>query len=211
MAEVRTQADLDQVLREAGLPEGSVVLAAPPDEGAPPPPSGPWVVVPYGHQFVVGGMARNKFRPYASLWSIEDAVDLAVRLVSTPARCTPGGDPEALRARGAATADAINDRVRAGGGAARPTAVGAGDVLDCLEPETAHHLYALGTPFPQRSQPPTAIGGPYHRYEVVQELPGKVMEGVAAPWFGQPGGGAMVVLDAPIRWYVDQGFLVELT
>lgn len=52
--------------------------------------------------------------------------------------------------------------------------------------ETGHHLYALGTPMPG------------------------AMEGVAAPWFEQPGGGAMVVLERPVRWYVDQGYLVEL-
>jgi hypothetical protein len=45
---------------------------------------------------------------------------------------------------------------------------------------------------------------------VLGPLPAGVAEGVAAPWFGQPGGGAKVVLDAPVRRYVDAGLLVEL-
>lgn len=82
-----------------------------------------------------------------------------------------------------------------------------GDQLDCFGLETGHHLYALGTPFHQRSQPPTDAGAPYVTFEVLGPLPPTATEGVAAPWFEQPGGGAMVVLDRPIRWYVDQQIL----
>lgn len=54
------------------------------------------------------------------------------------------------------------------------------------------------------------MGAPYFTFEVSEALPSTVLEGVAAPWFGQPGGAAMVVFDRPIRWYVDQGFLAML-
>jgi hypothetical protein len=88
--------------------------------------------------------------------------------------------------------------------------VGPGDLLDSVGLETVHHVYALGTGFAQRSQPPTDVNAPYFAFEVAKDLPETVNEGVAAPWFGQRGGGPMVVLDRPVRWYVDQGLLVPL-
>lgn len=160
---------------------------------------------------MVGGTSRDQFFAYASVSTFEDAVELAIFLAGTPASTRSAGDSEALRARGAQTAAAMKTRVAEQGGGPAPTGIVAGDLLDCVEPETAHHLYALGTMFGERSQPPTDLGGPCHRYEVIRELPDDVREGVAGPWFGQAGGGAMVVLVRPIRWYVDQGFLVELT
>ena len=54
------------------------------------------------------------------------------------------------------------------------------------------------------------VGREYHRYRVLAELP-EAQEGRAAAWFGQPGGGAMVVAEHPVRWYLDRGYLVEVT
>lgn len=201
---------LAEALSSAGLDQRAVVLAPPPEPESPPPPEGRWLIVPYGSQFVVGAVARAKFAPYGALWSFDDAVSLATRLASTAAASRDVGPTASLRATGEVTARRIRQRTEQRGGSPGPTQVVGGEVFDAVEPETAHHLYAWGTPFSQRSQPPDAIGGSYHQYEVLRDLPGNVQEGRAAPWFGQPGGGSMLVLDRPIRWYVDQGLLVEL-
>jgi hypothetical protein len=204
------QSRLETVLQNADLPPDSVVLAGPPEPGTPPPPEGPWLMLPFGEQYVVGGMSRGAFRAYETLWSFEDALRLAVRLCRTSGVQRPVDDGEGdLQPRGEATADGIRSRAAGRGGRPGTAEVSAGAVLDLVGPETAHHLFALGTPFPQRSQPPTDVGREYHRYEVLQP-PVEAEEGVAAPWFGQPGGGAMVVLGRPVRWYLDQGYLVEL-
>lgn len=196
------------LLERAGLPIGAVVLADS-DPAAPSPPEGPWAVVKSGAQFVVGAVARGRFAPYEALWKTSDAVDLAIRLASSPlsARATEpsAGETES----GRATAAAILARTDARGGQAGPTALQPGELLDVIGLETGHHLYALGTPFPARSQPPSDVGAPYFTFRVAQPLPGTVREGRAAPWFEQPGGGAMVVLDRPIRWYVDNGYLEQ--
>jgi len=62
---------------------------------------------------------------------------------------------------------------------------------------------------PRAGPAPSDVGAAYHRYEVLRPLP-DAQEGLAPAWFEQPGGGAMVVLARPVRWYVDQGLLVEL-
>ena len=80
-------------------------------------------------------------------------------------------------------------------------------MLDFYGAETSHHLFAFGTPFQNRSHPPSDVGAPYFAFEVTEPLPEAVTEGIAVAWFEQPGGGAMVVLDRPIRWYVDHGHL----
>jgi hypothetical protein len=196
---------LERLLADAGLEPGAVVLSdgAP---GSPPPPEGRWAVVRAGAQLVVGAVGRGRFAPYEGLWRLSEAVDLAIRLVRTPLREHDGSTTAELEA-GTRTGAAILERTDARGGAAGPNELQPGDLLDVIGPETGHHLYALGTPFPARSQPPSDVGAPYFALRVVRALPPTVHEGRAAPWFEQPGGGAMVVLDRPLRWYVDQGFL----
>ena len=198
---------LAELLDSAGLPATSVVWAPEPAPGAAAPPDGPWVLVPYGQQTVVGAVGRRTFATYEALWTAEDAVDLAVRLAASPLPVRTASLADDEVAAGQATASAIIARTEGRGGQAGPTAVGPGDVLDVIGPETGHHLYALGTPFPHRSQPPSDVGAPWLTFEVVKHLPPTVLEGRVAPWFEQPGGGAMVVLDRPVRWYVDNGFL----
>ncbi|MBZ5739798.1 TNT domain-containing protein [Nocardioides mangrovi] len=195
-------------LAAAGLPPQSVYVSGPPTPDTPPPPEGPWVVVPWAGGYAVGGLGRGKFAIYAVVPGADETADLVVHLRSTPAPSEPAPSDEVLAEAGAQTARGITARTAERGGAAGPAALTVDDVVDVFGPETGHHLYALGTPYPQRSQPPSDLGD-YHRYRVVRTIP-DAMEGVAAPWFEQPGGGAMVVTERPIRWYVDQGYLVEL-
>lgn len=195
-------------LAAADLPPQSVYVSEPPRPDAPPPPEGPWVIVPWQDGYAVGGLGRGKFAIYAVTPAAEDAAHLVLRLLTTPAPSEPAPPDDVLEAAGAETAERLTSRSASRNGAAGPAQLTEGDVLDVLGPETGHHLYALGTPYPQRSQPPSE-GGEYHRYAVRGGL-SDAQEGVAAPWFEQPGGGAMVVLQHPIRWYVDRGELVEL-
>lgn len=198
------------ILERAALPPGSVVVAdAAPD--AKPPPDGPWAVVRAGAQWVVGGMGRGRFAPYEGLWKLTDALDLAVRLAASPLPVRDGDPSAGELDQGRATGTAILERTTARGGSPGPTALEPGELLDVIGPETGHHLYALGTPFPARSQPPSDVSAPYFTFRVAQPLPRTVQEGQAAPWFEQPGGGAMVVLDRPIRWYVDRGYLASIS
>ena len=195
-------------LEGAGIDPRRVFVSGPPAPGSPPPPEGPWVIVPVEAGFSVGGFGRGHFAIYETVATADEAAALVARLVEpAPTVAAPAGD--VLDRVGAATAAAMKARVAARGGAAGPAYVEPGDLLDVLGPDTGHHLYALGTPLPERAQPPSLIGGEYHRYKVQAALTDAV-EGVAAPWFEQPGGGAMVMTHRPIRWYVDQRMLVEL-
>ena len=64
----------------------------------------------------------------------------------------------------------------------------------------------IGVPFEQRSLPASSINRPYQEYEVLQPIP-NVNSGTAAPWFGQPGGGAQYQLPMSIDDLVQQGFI----
>lgn len=197
---------LRTVLAERGLPAGAIVLA---DGSSGPVHDWSWALTAVDGRPAVGGIGRNAFRAYAVVEKTSEAVAIAIRLATTPLplRKTPLLPDE--QDAGRATATGILERTRGRGGQAGPNGLQTGDLLDVLGPETGHHLYALGTPFPARSQPPSDVGAPYFTFRVVQPLPATVLEGRAAPWFEQPGGGAMVVLDRPIRWYVDNGYLEQ--
>lgn len=203
---------LAAALHDAGAQPSAAVVVGPPTAEAPVPPEGPWVLVPYGPRWAVGAVDRHSLAVYAVVDDAAGAVSLAVELATTPAasRPTDSADEPALRERGRRTAERIGTRTAARAGKAGPAGLQPGDVLDLVGRETARHLFALGTPYPQRAQPPSDVDAEYHRYEVLAPLPATVLEGLAAPWFGQPGGGAKVVLDAPARRYVDAGLLIEL-
>lgn len=197
---------VSRLLSDAGLPPGAVVLADSRPED-PPPPEGRWAVVRSGVQWVTGAMGRGRFAPYEGLWKLSDALDLAIRLATEPLAPHERDPSTAEVEQGRSTGASILERTATRGGAPGPNALESGDLLDVIGPETGHHLFALATPFPARSQPPSDVGASYLTFRVVRPMPDTVQEGRAAPWFEQPGGGAMVVLDRPIRWYVDQGFL----
>ncbi len=55
------------------------------------------------------------------------------------------------------------------------------------------------------SLPPGTIDLPYTTYTVIRPLP--VYSGPAAPWFGQPGGGAQYLSPNSVGWLVEQGYL----
>ncbi|MFC6341384.1 TNT domain-containing protein [Nocardioides hankookensis] len=171
------------------------------------PPEGEWLVVRREERHLVGAFGRRSFRVYEEVATQDEASQLITRLRATPLHRVGAAFSAADLARGERTAAELLARSRARNERPAPAELQPGDLLDCVGPETGHHLYALGTPFSQRSQPPSDVGAARFAFQLARPFPPEVQEGIAAPWFGQPGGGAMVVLDRPIRWYVDQGYL----
>ena len=103
-----------------------------------------------------------------------------------------------------------------------PFQLDAGLLVDNFGQESGSYLYADGTPFQQRSLPPSALNTTdpafphgYHRYEVAR--PFTVRAGPVAPFFGQPGGGLQLKVEADffperpalatIRWLLRAGYL----
>ncbi|MCZ1013640.1 TNT domain-containing protein [Streptomyces noursei] len=75
-----------------------------------------------------------------------------------------------------------------------------------------------GTPFAQRSLPPTYLACGYHVYSWIRpwtqedaDKYGFIQSGKVAPWFGQPGGGTQFMLPEGIsvQWLIDQGYIRE--
>jgi hypothetical protein len=194
-------------LSDRGLTESVEVVKATSADG-PIPSEGRWVVVVSEGAFHVGGMTMGRFRHYESFEDARLAVDVLQRLVQGRGPVELAPDPQELARRGQVTGQGIVERTRQRGTAGEP-GVGPGDVLDRVGHESGSQLFALGTPFAMRSQPPDMVGVEYHRYRVVDGLP-DAREGTAVAWFGQPGGGAMIVAEHPVRWYLDHGHLVEL-
>lgn len=190
-----------------GLYEFVQVVKATSTDG-PVPSEGRWVVVVSEGAFHVGGMTMGRFRHYESFEDPQLAVDVLQRLVRGRGPVEVAPDAQELARRGQVTGQGIVERTRQRGHAGEP-GVGPGDVLDRVGHESGSQLFALGTPFAMRSQPPDMVGAEYHRYRVVDGLP-DAREGTAVAWFGQPGGGAMIVAEHPVRWYLDHGHLVEL-
>ncbi|OLT17211.1 hypothetical protein BJF80_03295 [Serinicoccus sp. CUA-874] len=136
--------------------------------------------------WTVGGVSRGQFRPYGHARGEQAATDLVIQLLAPPAHSIPA--TEELTARGQATGEAILARTRARDGAPGPAGTVPGDVLDVIGTDTGHHLFALGTLFPHRSQPPTDAGGPYTRYQVSAPL-SNAQEGVVTPGSTSPAAG----------------------
>lgn len=65
-----------------------------------------------------------------------------------------------------------------------------------------------GTPYVQRSLPPSSLNEPYYSYRVVKPLP--VESGPAAPAFDQPGGGIQYKTGASIETLIKDGYLVPI-
>jgi Tuberculosis necrotizing toxin len=105
-----------------------------------------------------------------------------------------------------------------------PMTMNPGEILDRFGSAKGEYLSPLGTPFPERSLPPSSLDGRdevlfgYHAYEVVKPFDAHV--GSIAPAFGQPGGGLQVLVEhgllgqpdkVGVQWLLDNGFLRDLT
>lgn len=84
--------------------------------------------------------------------------------------------------------------------ATAPYMLAEGLIVDQFGQESGSFLYPDGTPFEQRSLPPSLLNTTdpdyphgYHRYEVTRAF--RVRTGLTAPAFGQPGGGVQFKLE----------------
>ncbi|MDC6178257.1 glycohydrolase toxin TNT-related protein [Ralstonia solanacearum] len=69
----------------------------------------------------------------------------------------------------------------------------------------------VGTPFGERALPSSyEATKPYFQYEVLRPIPG-VMQSKILPWFGQRGTGMQFELQKSVQWYLDNGFLKDVT
>lgn len=203
------QSYFDRLVAQYGLTSEHVVRGFDPrDPALPLPPSGPWVVVPWGDEHAVGSMRGEEFTAYSVEPSLPEAIALVARLVNQkpPVQVAP----EDAQERGRITGMAIEARTVARDGRPGPNELAPGNLLDTFDDDRTHYLYALGTPFINRGLPLEARNNPYHAYEVLAPMPMAVMEGIVAPVGDLPGGGAIVVLDKPLRWYLDNGYLIEV-
>jgi Tuberculosis necrotizing toxin len=104
--------------------------------------------------------------------------------------------------------------------------LGEGLLLDHLGQESGSYLYPDGTPFQQRSLPPSVLvtldpryPNNYHRYQVVRSF--TVHGGIVAPAFQQPGGAVQLKVEsallaerpmlATVLWLLRNGYLRRVT
>lgn len=203
---------VERVLRlaaEAGVVVDRLVVAT--ETGVvPPAPAHRWVVVPMEDgETVVGGTDRGSFSVYGRY----ETDELAARALAHLAEPVEYQEPPARLADLGRAAQDLAETFRrrvAAGERLRPSDVPVGTVLDHVGLENGHTLFLLDTPFGQRSSPPTDLPLPRTGYLLKRELPQVVTVAPVVPWFGQPGGGVMVSLDRPIRYYYDIGHLDRL-
>ncbi|ASU80045.1 hypothetical protein CDG81_19275 [Actinopolyspora erythraea] len=84
-----------------------------------------------------------------------------------------------------------------------------GTELDRFGDPDGNVMYAIRTPYNQRSLPPQWAGRNYFAYRV--QRPVQVLSGTAVPWFEQPGGGTAYVLPASVDELLGDGTLVALS
>ncbi|GAB2758374.1 hypothetical protein GCM10027174_38310 [Salinifilum aidingensis] len=83
-----------------------------------------------------------------------------------------------------------------------------GAEVDLLGTPVRRLVFAAGTPFAERAQPPEYRGRSYRRFRVRLAVP--VVREEAQAWFGQPGGGTRYVLPRSVVELVASGHLVEV-
>jgi hypothetical protein len=171
-------------------------------------PSHHWVLVPLSSgEISIGGVDRGIFRPYLACKTEDEAVRLLTHVL-TPTPATSVTNEEALvDRRHAASLRASLAQRAATGEQLHAHDLAEGTLLDHIGFDSGHCLFVLDTPFSARSAPPTDLDLPRAFFRIAQPLPSTVPVGQIQPWFGQPGGGIVVQLNRPVRWYVDEGLL----
>ena len=168
-------------------------------------PPGPWVLVALSDgATMVGGMDRGTFAVYGVY--DDDAAARALRhLLGSTAevRTLDPEDREGLRV----ASRQLAQRLQAAGRPLSVTDLPLGTALDHIGSDSGHTAYLLDTPFAQRSSPPTDLRLPRTGYLVRRPLPDSTTVSPVVPWFGQPGGGILVVFERPLRHLVDTGHL----
>lgn len=187
---------------EAGVPVDDLTVGTEPGM-VPPGPSGCWVLIPLVDGSVaLGGMDRGGFAPYGRYYD-DDATVNALRHV-TQSRIDEVPVDEATRAQLSTDAQRLAAELRARAPRGLSTQdIPVGTALDQIGPDSGFSLFLLDTPFAQRSSPPTDLALPRRGWLLREPLPDTVRVAPVVEWFGQPGGGILVTLDRPVRWYYD--------
>ena len=89
-----------------------------------------------------------------------------------------------------------------------PSMLRAGATVDRFGSEGGSFVAEAGTPFAGRSLPPGHAFTQFTTYGVVKDIPA-VVQGPAAPWFWQPGGGTQFMLNESVESLVHQGYLIR--
>lgn len=180
-----------------------------PSEQPPPGPSHQWVVwTTPQDEVVLGGWDHGTFSAYGRFADAELAAEVLQRWVA-PALPPAPRDDETLHL----AAVEVADRMLMGGsgpltqGDVEATALPPGTPLDHIGDTSGHVLHLYGTAFSARSLPPTEVNVPRFGLLLEQRLPQTCVVRLVQPWFGQPGGGISVVLDRPIAYYLDRGYV----
>lgn len=189
----------------AGLPTEALVVGEEPDK-VPQAPSHRWVLVPMSDgRTTLGGMDRGSFATYGVYETDELAANALLHVAQRPEYQEPPAPVTELQARARELAVAL--QARPAGATYDVSDLPPGTLLDHIGFESGHVLFLAGTPFAERSSPPTDLQLPRTGYLLKAPLPTAATVAPVVPWFGQPGGGVMVSLDRPIRYYYDVGLL----
>lgn len=171
-------------------------------------PPGPWVLVPMSDgSTLIGGSDRGTFGVYG-VYDDAAAVRALRHLLGAPAP-QRALDEQARRALADDAARLGQDlRHRAAAGEVlQARDLPPGTALDHLGADSGRTAFLYDTPFSQRSSPPSDLELPRTGYLVRRPLPGTTTVSPVVPWFGQPGGGILVVFERPLRHLVDTGHL----
>lgn len=187
---------------EDGLPVGQLLLGIEPG-AVPPGPSGFWALanMPDG-SYALGGKDRGRFALYGRYFDDEAALNALRHVFAAPLEQTAVDEVE--RRRLSEEAQTLAATLQADGHPPlTPADVPVGTALDRLGGDSGHVLFLYDTPFGQRSSPPTDLELPRQGWLLRQPLPETARVERVVPWFGQAGGGVMVTLDRPVRFYYD--------
>lgn len=188
----------------------SRVTWAEPSDQPPAAPSHQWIAWPTADgELILGGMDRGKFAAYARFGDPTLAAEVLRRWIEPDLPSAPR-DEQTLHSAALAVADELGatqapTSQRSLSEVAPARVLPVGTPLDHVGNASGHVLYLYDTPMSARSLPPTDILENRMGFVLNATLPDACRVVRAEPWFGQPGGGLMVVLDRVIAYYVDRG------
>jgi hypothetical protein len=90
----------------------------------------------------------------------------------------------------------------------RDATLAPGTMIDRYGFPGGRFLSPVGTSYEARALPYDKAKMPYYRYEVLKPLPAK--EGLAVPWFDEPGGGVQYMVEKPVQQLISEGYLKEV-
>lgn len=198
-----TDARVLEMMRDRGVDVSDVVVG-PEVDVAPTGPSHTWGIVSHRDgSTTLGGIDRGVFRPY-DRYETDGLAAGALEHVKRPTQkhLLDEDGYGRLRSGAAALRQALAREP-----ALDPSMLPVGTPLDHIGLLSGHATFVLDTPFDQRSAPPTDLNLPREVYLTRVPLGPEVLVKRIEPWFGQVGGGIVVWLARPIRWYYDTGIL----